>query len=78
MAPAVLLPHSSADAELNVETGVVKLPQGCLAAKGPVKLVYCKEYRYYKNALNEERRIKKMRKENKQELIGNYENNKAK
>jgi len=46
--------------------------------RGPVKLVYCKEHKYYKNALNEERRIKKMRKENKQELIRNYENNKTK
>ena len=49
-----------------------------LRGKGPVELVYVKEYRYYKNALNAELRIKKMRKEQKQELIKNYENNKAK
>lgn len=46
-----------------------------LRGKGPVELVYVKEYKYYKNALNEEKRIKKMRKEQKQELIDNYEKN---
>ena len=43
-----------------------------LRGKGPVELVYCKEYRYYKNAFNEELRIKKMRKQQKQELIKDY------
>lgn len=44
--------------------------------KGFKKLVYKNEHKYFKNALNEERRIKKMRKEQKIELIKNYDRNK--
>ena len=39
----------------------------------PVKLVYAKEYRYYRNVLRRERNIKKMTREQKQELIMIYE-----
>ena len=46
--------------------------------KGFEKLVYQKEHKYFKNALNEERRIKKMRREQKIELITEYEKNKGK
>ncbi len=41
----------------------------------PVKLVYAKEYRYYKNALRRERNIKKLTRKQKERLIGNYETN---
>jgi len=41
-----------------------------LKGKKPLKVVFVKEYRYYKNALAAERRIKKYTRERKQELIG--------
>ena len=40
----------------------------------PVKLVYSKEYRYYKNALRCEKDIKKLTREQKEKLIANYKN----
>ncbi|OIN98081.1 endonuclease [Candidatus Desantisbacteria bacterium CG1_02_38_46] len=43
--------------------------------RGPVKLVYAKEYRYYKNALNAEKEIKSYTRKEKEELIGTYEKN---
>ncbi len=46
-----------------------------LRGKLPVKLVYTKEYRYYKNALHRERNIKKMTREQKEKLIRNYNEN---
>ena len=47
-----------------------------LRGKLPVKLVYAKEYRYYKNALHRERNIKKMTRKQKEELIRIYNENK--
>ena len=48
-----------------------------LKSKLPVKLVYAKKYKYYKNALHRERNIKKMTREQKERLIRIYnENNK--
>lgn len=44
-----------------------------LRGKLPVELVYAKEYKYYKNALHAERRIKKLRSWQKQELTKVYE-----
>ncbi len=41
----------------------------------PVKLVYAKEYHYYKNALHRERNIKKLTQKQKEQLIRNYERN---
>ncbi|MFA5144385.1 MAG: GIY-YIG nuclease family protein [Candidatus Omnitrophota bacterium] len=35
----------------------------------PVKLVWCKEYRYFKNAFLEEKRIKALTREQKEELV---------
>jgi len=46
-----------------------------LKGRLPVKLVYVKEYRYYKNALNRERNIKKMTRKQKEELIRVYNEN---
>jgi putative endonuclease len=43
--------------------------------KLPAELVYAKEYRYYKSALNEERRIKKLKPEQKSELVKSYADN---
>lgn len=43
-----------------------------LRGKLPLKLVYAKEYRYYKNALRGERNIKKMTREQKEKLIRIY------
>lgn len=40
-----------------------------LRGKGPVKLVYFREYKYYKNAVNAEIRIKKMTKREKENFI---------
>jgi len=37
--------------------------------RGPVTLVYAKRYRYYKNALKEERRLKTLRRPQKTALI---------
>ena len=47
-----------------------------LRAKLPVKLVYAKEYRYYKNALRHERNIKKMTRKQKEVIIKVYAQNK--
>lgn len=44
-----------------------------LRGKIPVKLVYAKEYHYYKNVLKEERQIKKMTRKQKEDLIRIYE-----
>ncbi len=43
-----------------------------LRGKSPVKIVYTKEYRYYKNALSAERCIKKLTRAQKLNLIRNY------
>ncbi|MHC4573963.1 MAG: GIY-YIG nuclease family protein [Planctomycetota bacterium] len=40
-----------------------------LRGKLPVKLVYAKQYRYYKNALRREKNIKKMTRKQKEKLI---------
>jgi len=44
-----------------------------LKGKLPVKLAYAKEYKYYKNALNAERNIKKLTRKACEELIRVYE-----
>ena len=49
-----------------------------LKGKLPVKLVYAKEYRYYKNALNAERRLKKLTRKQKSMLIKLYAENEIK
>jgi len=47
-----------------------------LRGKGPVTLVYAKEFKYYKNALRAERNLKKMTRKRKEELIRIYANRK--
>ena len=44
-----------------------------LKGKLPVKLVYAKEYKYYKNALRAERGMKKLTRRQKETLIENYD-----
>jgi len=46
-----------------------------LRNKLPVTLVYAKEYRYYKSALHRERDIKKLTRQQKEELVRIYEIN---
>jgi putative endonuclease len=46
-----------------------------LRGRLPVKLVYAKEYHYYKNALSAERRIKKLTRSQKLNLIKIYAEN---
>ena len=46
-----------------------------LKGKLPVRLVYAKEYRYYKNVLRGERKIKKLTRNQKERLIKNYNEN---
>ena len=46
-----------------------------LRGKLPVKLVYAKEYRYYKNAVRRERNIKKMTRKQKERLVRTYNEN---
>ena len=48
-----------------------------LRGKLPVKLVWCREYCYYKNVSGAERRIKKLSHKQKEELVRIYERNKA-
>ena len=43
-----------------------------LRGKLPVKLVYAREYKYYKNAVLEEKRIKTLRRDQKKRLIEEY------
>ena len=45
-----------------------------LKGKMPLKLVWCKEYKYYKRAVQKERRVKKMTRRQKEELVRIYEN----
>ncbi|MDD5614480.1 MAG: GIY-YIG nuclease family protein [Candidatus Omnitrophica bacterium] len=54
--------------------------RGAKYTKGrrPVKLAYLKEYRYYKNAIQEEIRIKLLSRERKLALIKLYKNKKHK
>ena len=54
-----------------------KSGRGAKYVKGklPIKLVYTKEYRYYKCALNEERRIKQLKRQQKSELVRTYAEN---
>jgi len=44
-----------------------------LKGKRPVKLVYKKEYKYFKNALRAERNLKKLTRKQKEGLIRIYE-----
>ena len=46
-----------------------------LRGKGPVQLVYIKEYRYYNNALHAERTMKTLTRRQKDELIRSYAKN---
>ncbi|MBI3292666.1 MAG: GIY-YIG nuclease family protein [Elusimicrobia bacterium] len=46
-----------------------------LRGKGPVQLVYAKEFRYYKNALHAERSLKKATRQQKEELVRIYGRN---
>ena len=43
-----------------------------LRGKGPVQLVYVREYLYYKNACHAERDLKKLTRKKKEELIRSY------
>ncbi len=43
-----------------------------LRGKGPVRLVFTREYWYYKNALNAEREIKKYTRVQKEKLVKGY------
>ena len=47
-----------------------------LRGKGPIKLVYAKEHRYYKNVLAAERSVKQLRRSEKEELVRLYAKNK--
>ena len=47
-----------------------------LKGKAPVKLVYKKEYKYYKNAVHAETNLKKLSHKQKEELARIYANNK--
>ena len=49
-----------------------------LRGKLPVVLVYTKKYVYYKNALNEERRIKTLSRQAKEDLVDTYSINRKK
>jgi putative endonuclease len=62
--------------DLNQRIALHNSGQGAnyLKGKGPVKLVYAKEYKYYKNALHAERKIKKLRLKQKEDLVRIYEN----
>jgi len=40
--------------------------------KGPLTLVYAKEYRYYKRALQAERQLKQFTRKRKEKLISDY------
>jgi len=39
----------------------------------PVKLIWSKEYKYFKNAFLEEKRIKKLTRKQKEKLVNEYE-----
>lgn len=43
-----------------------------LKGKSPVRLAYVKEYKYYKNAIHAERNIKKLTRQQKEELVRIY------
>ena len=43
--------------------------------RGPLELVWLREYKYYKKAILEEIRIKKLRRRQKEKLINEYKSN---
>ena len=43
-----------------------------LKGRLPVKLVYAKEYRYFRNAIHAERNVKKLTRSQKEELVRIY------
>jgi putative endonuclease len=43
-----------------------------LRGKGPVRLVFCKKYRYYKRAVDMEREIKALTRTQKEKLVKSY------
>jgi len=45
-----------------------------LRGKGPVRLVYVKKYRYYKNAIKAELDIKKLSRKEKEKLVKGHDN----
>ncbi len=47
-----------------------------LRGKGPVKLVWVKEYKYFKNVLRAEKSVKKLRRLQKEAIIKAYEKQK--
>lgn len=47
-----------------------------LRGKGPVRLVYAKEYMQYKDALRAESKIKKLKREEKERLVKSYADHK--
>lgn len=46
-----------------------------LRGKSPIKLVYVKEYKYYKSAINKEISLKKLTRKQKEELVKNANEN---
>ncbi len=44
-----------------------------LRGRSPLKLVFCKEYRYFKSAIQAEQRLKKLTRQHKQELAQVFE-----
>lgn len=64
------------DVQKRLETHESGQGARCLKWKMPLKLVYAKEYQYYKSALNAEQKIKSYAQNRKKELIKIYENNK--
>ncbi len=48
-----------------------------LKGRKPIKLVFVKEYQYYKNALRAERKIKSYTRDRKEDLIKTYGQNKV-
>ncbi len=68
---------STKDVTKRFEAHMNGVGAGYLKGKDPLKLVFVKEYRYYKSALIAEKRIKKYTRERKEELIKIYENNQS-
>jgi len=60
------------DLEKRVKEHNNKRGAKCLRGKLPVKLIWCKEYGYFKNALRAEIKVKRLRRKQKEDLVKIY------
>ena len=71
--------YSGYTQDLNNRLGLHSKGHGAkfLIGRAPLKLVFYKEYRYYKNALVAEQRLKRLTRKHKQQLVHIFESSRS-